>query len=59
MLHLIGSYELSIITLVCINIGEYRKCVTFGRDGPLELESVTKQVFLSIESMGRKQDQAR
>jgi hypothetical protein len=46
-------------TLVCINIGEYRKCVTFGRDGPLELESVAKQVFLSIESMGRKQDQAR
>jgi hypothetical protein len=46
-------------TLVCINIGEYRKCITFGRDGPLELESVTKQVFLSIESMGGKQGRAR
>jgi hypothetical protein len=46
-------------TEVCIDIGEYRKCVAFGRDGPLELESIAKRVFLSMESMGGKQGATR
>jgi hypothetical protein len=41
-------------TEVCIDIGEYRKCVVFGRDGPLELEGIARRVFLSMESMGGK-----
>jgi hypothetical protein len=46
-------------TEVCIDIGEYRKCIAFGRDGPLELEGIAKRLFLSIESMGGKQGATR
>lgn len=36
-------------TQVCVVIDEYEKCVMFGRDGPLELKSITKKLFEAIE----------
>ena len=40
-------------TRLCIDIGEYEKCVTFGRDGPLELESIAKRVFIDMERISK------
>jgi hypothetical protein len=37
-------------TRVCVVIDEYEKCVTFGRDGPFELKSITKKLLEVIES---------
>jgi hypothetical protein len=36
-------------TKVCVVIDQYEKCVTFGRDGPLELKSITKKLLEFIE----------
>jgi hypothetical protein len=32
-------------TSVCVSIREYKKCVAYGRKGPLELENLVERVF--------------
>lgn len=32
-------------TSICFAVRGYEKCVTYGRDGPLELENIAKQIF--------------
>lgn len=38
-------------TSICFAVAEYEKCVTYGRDGPLELEHFAKQVFSDAEGL--------
>ncbi|SOD42589.1 hypothetical protein [Nitrosovibrio sp. Nv4] len=39
-------------TSVCFAVAEYEKCVTYGRDGPLELENIAKRIFADTEGEG-------
>lgn len=36
-------------TSVCFEMDEYEKCVTYGRDGPCELENLVDRVFDDFE----------
>lgn len=39
-------------TSICFAVTGYEKCVTYGRDGPLELEIIAKQIFSDADSFG-------
>lgn len=41
-------------TSVCFEVGEYEKCVTYGRDGPCELENLVDRVFDDLEKRVRE-----
>ena len=41
-------------TRLCVVIEEYEKCVTFGRDGPFELESLAKRILIDIDKIKRE-----
>lgn len=38
-------------TQVCVAIDEYEKCVTFGRDGPVELKSITTRILIDVDEV--------
>ena len=42
-------------TSVCFAVSEYEKCVTYGRDGPRELENIVNRVFDDVaKQLGEK-----
>lgn len=36
-------------TTVCFNLPDYEKCVTYGSDGPSELQALTKHLFVEAK----------
>ncbi|MEO8991536.1 MAG: hypothetical protein ABI284_01645 [Nitrosospira sp.] len=52
---MISSMEDEPSTSVCIFIKEYKKCVTYSRKGPFELENLVQRVFTKADEWaGRK-----
>jgi hypothetical protein len=41
-------------TSVCFAVGNYKKCVTYSHNGPLELENVVKRVFSDADKFASK-----
>lgn len=44
-------------TRVCVVIEEYEKCVTFGREGPFELESSAKRILIDVDKIERERQE--
>lgn len=38
-------------TSICFAVPQYEKCVTYGRDGPLELENIAKRIFSDVNRL--------
>lgn len=46
-------------TSICFAVRGYEKCVTYGRDGPLELENIAKQIFSDAHSLTSELDKRK
>ncbi len=46
-------------TSVCFAVGAYRKCVTYGNDSPLELESFVQRRFVEAQQLANQQERGR
>lgn len=40
-------------TIVCFAVSTYEKCVTYGNDGPRELEDIAKRVFAEADRLAK------